>query len=42
VPVVSITLGITLLGEQVHPLAFLGTGLVLLGAWLTSRRERVA
>jgi drug/metabolite transporter (DMT)-like permease len=42
VPVVSITLGITLLSEQVHPLAFVGTGLVLLGAWLTSRRERVA
>jgi drug/metabolite transporter (DMT)-like permease len=41
VPVVSIALGITLLSEQVHPLAFAGTGLVLIGAWLTSRRERV-
>lgn len=42
VPVVSITLGVTLLSEQVHPVAFAGTGLVLIGAWLTSRRERVA
>jgi drug/metabolite transporter (DMT)-like permease len=42
VPVVAIALGISLLGEQVHPLALSGTGLVILGAWLTSRRERVA
>ncbi len=39
VPVVSITLGVTLLGEQVHPLAIAGALLIILGAWLTSRRE---
>jgi drug/metabolite transporter (DMT)-like permease len=39
VPVVSIALGVTFLGEQVHPLAYLGAVLVVLGAWLTSRRE---
>jgi drug/metabolite transporter (DMT)-like permease len=27
------------LGERVHPLALLGTALVLAGAWATSRRE---
>lgn len=40
VPVVAIVLGVTALGEEVHPLALAGTGLVLVGAWLTSRRER--
>jgi drug/metabolite transporter (DMT)-like permease len=39
VPVVSILLGVLVLGEIVHPLALVGTALVLLGAWLTSRRE---
>lgn len=39
VPVVAIVLGITVRGESVHPLALAGTGLVLVGAWLTSRRE---
>lgn len=39
VPVVAIILGIALLGEEVHPLALGGTALVLVGAWLTSRRE---
>lgn len=39
VPVVSIVLGVTLLGEVVAPLALAGVGLVLLGAWLTSRAE---
>jgi drug/metabolite transporter (DMT)-like permease len=39
VPVVAIVLGIVFLGERVHPLAFLGTGLVIAGAWLTSRGE---
>ncbi len=39
VPVVSITLGVLLLGETVHPLAIGGTVLIVLGAWLTSRRE---
>jgi drug/metabolite transporter (DMT)-like permease len=39
VPVVAIVLGVVALGERVHPLALLGTGLVLLGAWVTSRRD---
>ena len=39
VPIVSIALGVTFLGEQVHPLAYTGALLVVLGAWLTSRRE---
>ena len=38
-PIVAIVLGVTLLGEAVHPSALLGTALVLVGAWLTSRRE---
>lgn len=42
VPVVAILLGVTLLGDKVTPSAAAGTGLVLLGAWLTSRREKVA
>lgn len=40
VPVVAIVLGITVRSETVHPLALAGTALVLVGAWLTSRRER--
>jgi drug/metabolite transporter (DMT)-like permease len=39
VPIVAIAFGVTLLGEQVHPLAYAGALLVVLGAWLTSRRE---
>jgi drug/metabolite transporter (DMT)-like permease len=39
VPVVAIIFGVTLLGEQVHPLAIAGALLIILGAWLTSRRE---
>jgi drug/metabolite transporter (DMT)-like permease len=39
VPVVAIGLGVVALGEAVHPLALLGTALVLVGAWITSRRE---
>lgn len=38
-PIVAIILGVVLLGEAVHPAALLGTALVLVGAWLTSRRE---
>jgi drug/metabolite transporter (DMT)-like permease len=38
-PVISILLGVLVLGEVVHPLSLLGTALVLLGAWITSRRE---
>ena len=39
VPIVAIVLGVLLLGEQVHPLALAGALLVVVGAWLTSRRE---
>jgi drug/metabolite transporter (DMT)-like permease len=39
VPVVAMVLGVLALGERIHPLAVAGTGLVLLGAWITSRRE---
>lgn len=39
VPVVAIVLGVTVLSEQLAPIALLGMGLVLLGAWLTSRSE---
>ncbi len=39
VPVVAVLLGVVVLGERVHPLALLGTALVLAGAWATSRRE---
>mgnify|MGYP001604715365 FL=1 len=39
VPVVAIVLGVLLLGERIHPLALVGTALIVLGAWLTSRRE---
>ena len=41
VPVVAIALGVLALGESVHPVALVGTVLVLLGAWITSRREGV-
>ncbi|MEM7586947.1 MAG: DMT family transporter [Acidobacteriota bacterium] len=36
---VAVTLGVLVLGETVHPAAILGTALVILGAWLTSRSE---
>ncbi len=39
VPVVAMALGVLALGEAIHPLAVAGTGLVLIGAWRTSRRE---
>ena len=39
VPVVAMILGVVLLGEVVHPAAIVGLGLVLVGAWFTSRRE---
>jgi len=41
VPVVAIVAGVLIRGEQVHPLAVVGTGLVLAGAWITSRREKL-
>ncbi len=39
IPVVAIALGVVFLGERVAPAALLGAALVLVGAWLTSRRE---
>lgn len=39
VPLVAIVLGVVFLGEQVHPLALGGALLIVVGAWLTSRRE---
>ena len=39
IPVVAIALGVIFLDERVAAVALLGTGLVLGGAWLTSRRE---
>jgi drug/metabolite transporter (DMT)-like permease len=42
VPVVAIVLGVAVRGEAVAPVALVGTGLVVVGAWLTSRRERRA
>lgn len=39
VPVVAVALGVVALGERIAPVAIVGTALVLLGAWFTSRRE---
>ncbi len=39
VPVVAMLLGVVALGEVVHPAALVGLALVLVGAWITSRRE---
>lgn len=39
VPVVAIALGVIVRRESVHPLSLVGMALVLLGAWVTSRRE---
>jgi drug/metabolite transporter (DMT)-like permease len=41
VPVVAIVLGLVVLDEEIAPVALAGTALVLVGAWLTSRRELV-
>jgi drug/metabolite transporter (DMT)-like permease len=41
VPVVAVALGATLRDERVHAAALLGTAMVLVGAWLTSRPGRV-
>lgn len=38
VPVVAIVLGVVFRGDDPAPITFLGTALVILGAWLTSRR----
>jgi drug/metabolite transporter (DMT)-like permease len=39
VPVVALILGVTVLGEHVAPISLAGVVLVLIGAFLTSRRE---
>ena len=39
VPIVAIILGVVVRDETVHPLSLVGMGLVLLGAWVTSRKE---
>ena len=38
-PVISIILGVAFLSEVVEPVQLFGTALVIIGAWLTSRRE---
>jgi drug/metabolite transporter (DMT)-like permease len=38
-PIVAVLLGVVVLGEQVAPIAIAGIGLVLVGAWVASRRE---
>ena len=40
VPVVAIALGVVVLAEAVAPVALAGTALVIMGAWVTSRREQ--
>lgn len=42
VPVVAVLLGVGLHGESVAAVAIIGMALVLLGAWLTSRRQYLA
>lgn len=39
IPVVAVILGVTLLGDEVTPLALVGTALVIVGALLASRRD---
>jgi drug/metabolite transporter (DMT)-like permease len=39
IPIVAIALGVTFRDEAVHAAAIIGTGLVLVGAWVASRRE---
>ncbi len=38
-PLVAIVLGVMVLGEVVAPVALVGVGLVMVGAWTASRRE---
>ena len=40
VPVVALFLGVTVLGERPEPISVVGVALVILGAYVTSRRER--
>jgi drug/metabolite transporter (DMT)-like permease len=39
VPVVAIVLGVIVRGDALQPAALVGTGLVLVGAWIASRRD---
>ena len=39
VPVVAVILGITVRGDSIEPIAVVGMVLVLVGAWVTSRKE---
>jgi drug/metabolite transporter (DMT)-like permease len=39
VPVVAIVLGVIIRGDALQPAALAGTGLVLVGAWIASRRD---
>ena len=39
IPIVAIVLGVAFRSEVVLPVQWAGTGLILFGAWLTSRRE---
>jgi drug/metabolite transporter (DMT)-like permease len=39
VPVVAIILGVVVRDESIHAIALLGMALVLIGAWVTSRKE---
>lgn len=41
-PVVAIVLGVVVRNESVHPLALVGTALVLVGAWLAGSRDERA
>jgi drug/metabolite transporter (DMT)-like permease len=38
-PIVAVILGVVVLGERVAPIALAGVALVLVGAWIASRRE---
>jgi len=40
VPLVAIVLGVIVRGDSIQPIAIAGAALVLLGAWITSRKER--
>ena len=39
VPIVAVVLGVLVRGDTINPIAIVGTALVLLGAWVTSRKE---
>jgi len=39
VPIVAVVLGVLVRGDTIAPLAIAGTGLVLAGAWIASRKE---